>query len=69
MNFSAIGPIAIQIAYYTLVGLSSFFAAFGAYILIRYGESRTFSVVLALAFIFFYLTALSQSYSTLISII
>jgi uncharacterized membrane protein len=60
-----IAKLIVQAFYYILVVIIIFLALFSVYALIRYGRSRLFSLVLSLVFIFFFLTALSQSYSTL----
>ena len=59
----------IQVFYYILVVTTIFLAIFAVYALIRYGRSRMFSLILSLVFVFFFLTALSQSYLTLQSLI
>jgi hypothetical protein len=64
-----IAKLIVQAFYYILVVITIFLGIFAVYVLIRYGRSRMFSLILSLVFIFFFLTALSQSYSTLQSII
>ncbi len=65
MNGSDPGAIIIEAIYYILTLFVVFFSAFGVYIVIRYGKSRGFALVLSLTYIFFFLAALSQSYNTL----
>jgi hypothetical protein len=65
MDFTTVSNLIIQAFYYILVLLVLFCSIFGIYALVRYGRSRTFSLVLSLVYIFFFLTALSQSYSAL----
>jgi hypothetical protein len=51
--------------YYILAGLLSFFAIFSVYILNRYGQSRSFSLVISLVFAGLFLSVLSRSFSGL----
>ncbi len=67
--FSPIANLLIATVYYILAGGLVFFSAFGVYVLIRYGEKRTLSLLVALFFSFFFLTILAQSYGTLQTII
>lgn len=65
MNLSPIANLIVQGTYYSLVGLMAFFGAFGAYILIRYGEKRLLSLIVSMLFSLFFLVILARSYSAL----
>jgi succinate dehydrogenase/fumarate reductase cytochrome b subunit len=65
MDLSNPGNLIIAAIYYGLVGLMTFFSAFGVYILIRYGRSRTVSTTISVIYIIFFLQVLEQSYRTL----
>ncbi len=69
MNLS--NPINLIIAsiYFVVVGIMVFFSIFCVYVLVRYGEKRSLSLVVTLLFCMFFLSILAQSYSTLQSII
>ena len=69
MNFSPIANLILAGIYYVLVAVMVFLAGFGVYVLIKYGEKRGLSLVVALVFSFFFLTILAQSHSTLQAII
>ena len=69
MNFSPIANLLIAGIYYVLAAVMVFLAGFGVYVLIKYGEKRGLSLVVALVFSFFFLTILAQSHSTLQAII
>jgi hypothetical protein len=69
MSFSPIANLIISGIYYVLVGGMTFFSAFGVYVLLRYGQNRMLSLLVALMFSFFYLSMLAQSYATLQSIV
>ncbi|MEK7617991.1 MAG: hypothetical protein AAB410_02495 [Patescibacteria group bacterium] len=69
MNFSLFANMVIGGIYYVLAAVMVFLAAFGIYVLIKYGEKRGLSLVVALVFSFFFLTILAQSHSTLQNIV
>ena len=69
MGFSPFANLLIAGIYYVLAAMMAVLAAFGVYVLIKYGEKRGLGFVVALVFSFFFLTILAQSYSTLQSII
>lgn len=60
-----IGSIILQIIYHVLVGMCVFLSIFSIYILVRYGQSQVFSLVLALTFALFFILTLTSSYNTL----
>ena len=68
MDLTNPGNLIIAAIYYILVGIMAFFSIFGVYVLIRYGKSRTLSVVVSIIYIIFFLQILEQSYRTLQSI-
>ena len=55
----------LQIIYYVLVGICAFLAIFSVYVLVRYGQSQIFSLVLGLIFVLFFILTLASSYNTL----
>jgi hypothetical protein len=65
MNLS--NPVNLLIAgiYYVLTGGLVFFALFGVYVLLRYGQSRPAALLSAVIFALFFLTILNNSYHTL----
>ena len=65
MNTSNPANLLIAALYYILVGLLSLFSIFGVYILVRYGKSTPFAIVVSIVYMFFFLQILSQSYQTL----
>lgn len=60
-------PVNLLIAgvYFIVTGLLSLFSVFAVYVLVRYGQSKTLSVIISLFYGFFYLTILSASYANL----
>jgi hypothetical protein len=59
------GSIILQLIYYPLVAITVFLSVFAVYVLIRYGQSRVFSLFLGLTYAFFFILALSKSYASL----
>ena len=55
--------------YYVIVGFMAFFSLFGVYILIRYGKSVIFSLILTVLYAIFFLQILAESYATLHTIL
>ncbi|MBI3232361.1 MAG: hypothetical protein HYZ51_04775 [Candidatus Doudnabacteria bacterium] len=69
MTFSPIANLLIAGIYYVLVVLMVFFSAFGVYVLVRYAEKRGIALIVGLLYVFFFLSMLAQSYSSLQNII
>lgn len=69
MDFANLSGLFISILYYALVGITAFFGIFGAYILIRYGQSLTLSFLGSVVFSIFFIVLLSSSYNILQSIL
>lgn len=67
--FSPVANLLIAGIYYIVVGILTFFSIFGVYVLIRYGEKRVLSLLVVLAYSFFFLSMLAQSYASLQNII
>jgi hypothetical protein len=65
MDSSNATNLLISGIYYIFVGIMGFFSLFGVYILIRYGKSIIFSLVLAVVFSIFFLQILAASHATL----
>ena len=61
--------ILISGIYYFLVAVLSLFSIFGVYILIRYGKSVPFALVVCLVYGFLFLTILAQSYQNLTALL
>jgi hypothetical protein len=59
----------ISAIFYIAVGLMGFFSLFGVYILIRYGRSAVFALVLSALYAFFFLQILAESIATLHSLL
>jgi len=51
--------------YYLVAAVLSFFSVFGVYILIRYGKSPAFTLVVSLVYAALFLKILGDSYQTL----
>jgi hypothetical protein len=69
MDFTNPANLLIAGLYYALVGILSFFAIFGIYVLIRYGHSRFTALGVSILFAVIYLGVLSNSYRILVSIL
>lgn len=69
MDSSNASNLLISGIYYIFVGLMAFFSLFGVYILIRYGKSIIFSLVLAIVYSIFFLQILAASHATLQSLL
>ena len=65
MDMTSFNNLLISGAYYLIVAFLTFFAVFGVYILIRYGRSVLFALIVDAVFIMFYLVILSNSYRIL----
>ncbi len=67
--FSPIANLLIAGVYYAIVAILTFFSIFGVYVLIRYGEKRALSLLVALLYSFFFFSILAQSFISLQNII
>lgn len=65
MDLSTPVNLLITGIYFIVTGLLSLFSVFAVYVLVRYGQSKTLSVIISLFYGFFYLTILSASYANL----
>ena len=65
MNLSNPTNLIIAGLYLVLVGFLAFFSIFGVFILVRYGKSVPFCLVVSLLFAFVFLQILNQSFQTL----
>lgn len=69
MNLSDPANLLIAGIYFVIVGILVFFAIFGVYVFIRYGQSRGVALLGSLIFALFFLTILNNSYSALVSLL
>jgi len=69
MNTFSPANLLIAGIYYVLVAFLTFFSVFGVYILIRYGKSLPFALIVSIVYALFFLTILNQSYQTLHSLL
>ncbi len=65
MDFNQSIVLLIAGLYYIITGIFVFFGVFSVYILLRYGRTRLFSLIFSAAFVLFFLTTLTISFSTL----
>jgi len=68
LDSNTFANLVIAGVYYTLTGILVFFAAFGVYVLTRYGRSLLLVLFVNALFILFFLKILSASYQTLHSL-
>lgn len=69
MNLSTPSNLLIAGIYFVLIGFLIFFALFGVYVLVRYGQSRGMALLGSLIFALFFLTILGNSYQALLQIL
>ena len=68
MDSASLTHTIVSVIYYIILIPLAVFSAFGIYIYIRYGESRTFTLITSAVYIALFLILISASHSLLRSI-